>query len=136
MQNMFWRLYLNFFDVFRNPKILQESCHIQSKYGATYILRPFLRTGGSQDSTACCLCLSRQVEWIGRLELFVLLGVSCHTNGSMQRSLEWTGWWLYVCKDSPEKNKYISDQTKIMKANTTGYCNVLPDLRLKVYSAI
>ena len=35
-ENMFWRLRFNIFkDIFRNPKILQESYHILSQYGAT-----------------------------------------------------------------------------------------------------
>ena len=41
-------------------------------------------TGSSKESTACCLCLSRQVGQISRLEQFGLLGVPCHTNGSLQ----------------------------------------------------
>ena len=44
MQIMFGRLHFKrfFMDVFRNLKILEESCHILSQYGATQTLRPFL----------------------------------------------------------------------------------------------
>ena len=37
MQNMFgWLHFKRFFmDVFKNPKLLEEACHILSQYGAT-----------------------------------------------------------------------------------------------------
>ena len=36
MHNMYWRLHFkDFLGVFKNPKILQESSHILSQYGAT-----------------------------------------------------------------------------------------------------
>ena len=56
---------------------------------APYIRKDPLQTTncetlGSKQSTAFCLCLSRQVGWISKYEQFGLLGVPCHTNGSLQ----------------------------------------------------
>ena len=41
-------------------------------------------TGDYKESMAGVLCLTRQIEWISRVEQCGLLGTPCHTSGSLQ----------------------------------------------------
>ena len=44
-------------------------------------------TSDAKHSTALALCLLRRVEWISRLEQCGVLGILCHTGGSLQQGL-------------------------------------------------
>ena len=44
-------------------------------------------TSDAKQSTALDLCLQRQVEWISTVEQCGLLGILCHTGGSLQEDL-------------------------------------------------
>ena len=61
---------ISFLDVFRNQKILEESCHILPQYGATERLRPFLPSMISNTD----LCKLKIYISLG---IYSFCGISC-----------------------------------------------------------
>ena len=49
-------------------------------------------TSDAKHSTAQVLCFLRRVEWISTVEQCIVLGILCHTGGSLRRVLPEIGW--------------------------------------------